>query len=202
MRTWAFCDGNRPGALQRNAGQLDEATFRALDAVMAQAQARNIRLLLTLTNNWRDYGAHTNARRVGHAQTGRCVARRADCPRDCGWIAAGGINEYISWARSAGEQLYGQDGARWRERRRCMQHTYMRTDDVPLLVTHPLLCHRFFQVAHLPLALPRLLHGFDRAREHRHGRGVSRRSHHLRLGAHQRATRLERWQRRHASGLD
>ena len=57
VRTWAFCDGNRPGALQPRAGVFDESVFRALDAVIAQAQERNVRLLLTLTNNWGDYGA-------------------------------------------------------------------------------------------------------------------------------------------------
>ena len=57
MRTWAFCDGNRAGALQQQAGAFNEDTFRALDSVIAQARDRNIRLLLVLTNYWQDYGA-------------------------------------------------------------------------------------------------------------------------------------------------
>ena len=57
VRTWAFCVGNRPGALQPRASVFDESVFRALDAVVAQAQERNVRLLLALTNNWGDYGA-------------------------------------------------------------------------------------------------------------------------------------------------
>jgi hypothetical protein len=57
VRTWAFCDGSRAGALQPRAGVFDESVFRALDRVVAQAQARNVRLLLVLTNYWQDYGA-------------------------------------------------------------------------------------------------------------------------------------------------
>jgi hypothetical protein len=78
MRTWAFCDGSRPGALQPQAGAFSEDTFRALDSVIAQARDRNIRLLLVLTNYWQDYGApHCSARGVAHcAQPTLTVSRR------------------------------------------------------------------------------------------------------------------------------
>jgi len=56
VRTWAFCDGDRPGALQPNAGVYSEQTFAALDSVVAQAGAAGVRLVLTLTNYWSDFG--------------------------------------------------------------------------------------------------------------------------------------------------
>jgi len=67
VRTWAFCDGNRAGALQPQAGVYSEATFQALDSVIAQARDRNVRLLLVLTNNWKDYGAPPAGTRVPRA---------------------------------------------------------------------------------------------------------------------------------------
>ena len=56
IRTWAFCDGQRSGAAQPVAGEYDENVLRALDFVVAAAQARGLRLLLTLTNYWDDFG--------------------------------------------------------------------------------------------------------------------------------------------------
>jgi hypothetical protein len=56
IRTWAFCDGQRSGAAQPSAGEFDERVLRGLDFVLASAQARQIRLLLTLTNYWDDFG--------------------------------------------------------------------------------------------------------------------------------------------------
>ena len=116
LRTWAFCDGSRPGALQPRAGQLDESVFRALDSVLAQARARNIRLLLTLTNNWQDYGAARCVcarlarlwrrywcRLRAHKQASALTALTV-CP-------PGGMAEYVSWAQSSGEQLWHKEGA-------------------------------------------------------------------------------------------
>ena len=56
IRTWAFCDGQRSGAAQPAAGEYDERVLRALDYVLAAARARGLRLLLTLTNYWDDFG--------------------------------------------------------------------------------------------------------------------------------------------------
>lgn len=56
VRCWAFNDGSRAGALQPTPGGYDEAVLRSLDAVVAGAPAAGVRLLLTLTNNWGDYG--------------------------------------------------------------------------------------------------------------------------------------------------
>ncbi len=57
VRTWSFCDGAaRWSALQPRAGEFEERVFRALDAVVAGAAARGLRLLLALTNYWEDYG--------------------------------------------------------------------------------------------------------------------------------------------------
>lgn len=42
--------------LQRSPGVFDERVFRGLDWLLAQAAARGLRLLLVLTNYWKDYG--------------------------------------------------------------------------------------------------------------------------------------------------
>ena len=57
IRTWAFCDGKRSGALQPAAGKFDEHVFTGFDWVIAEAAKRDIRLILTLTNYWDDFGA-------------------------------------------------------------------------------------------------------------------------------------------------
>ncbi|XP_057973788.1 mannan endo-1,4-beta-mannosidase 5-like [Malania oleifera] len=54
-RTWAFSDGGtRP--LQKSPGAYNENFFRALDFVVSEAGKYNIRLILSLVNNWKDYG--------------------------------------------------------------------------------------------------------------------------------------------------
>jgi hypothetical protein len=72
VRTWAFSDGRRSGALQPRAWERDEAVFLALDGVVAQASLRGVRLLLTLTNSWADYGV------LGAAARAHCVCACAD----------------------------------------------------------------------------------------------------------------------------
>ncbi|KAG0619702.1 hypothetical protein M758_4G158400 [Ceratodon purpureus] len=54
-RTWAFNDGSYQ-ALQMSPGSYDEQVFQALDYVIYQAEQNGVRLLLTLVNNWEDYG--------------------------------------------------------------------------------------------------------------------------------------------------
>ena len=78
MRTWAFCDGNRAGALQPQPGTFNEDTFRALDSVIAQARDRNIRLLLVLTNYWQDYGVLPHDSRAAPSAAAPC-ARSCVC---------------------------------------------------------------------------------------------------------------------------
>ncbi len=79
VRTWAFCDGSRAGALQPSAYTRDERVFRALDGVLAQARARDLRLVLVLTNYWQDYGARAAARGClcTHAPAPVCASRAA-----------------------------------------------------------------------------------------------------------------------------
>ncbi len=60
-------------ALPASSGVYDEQVFVGLDWVVAQAGARGMRLMLTLTNYWHDYG--------GFQQYLRCAAvnQRAAC---------------------------------------------------------------------------------------------------------------------------
>lgn len=60
LRTWAFAErpANASGGvvLQSAPGVFEEPTFVALDRVVAAADARGLRLLLALANNWDAYG--------------------------------------------------------------------------------------------------------------------------------------------------
>ncbi|XP_020571575.1 mannan endo-1,4-beta-mannosidase 8-like [Phalaenopsis equestris] len=65
-RTWAFSDGG-PGALQISPSIYDENVFKALDFVVSEAKKHNIRLILSLTNNWKDYGGKAQYVKWGRA---------------------------------------------------------------------------------------------------------------------------------------
>jgi len=57
VRTWAFHDGpDGWNALQTAPGVYEESVLKGLDYVLKEAKERNLRLLLTLVNNWNDYG--------------------------------------------------------------------------------------------------------------------------------------------------
>lgn len=58
-RIWAFNDNDPerdPAAIQVEPGVYREESLVALDQVVTEAKKRNIRLILTLVNNWPDYG--------------------------------------------------------------------------------------------------------------------------------------------------
>ncbi|KAL2345590.1 hypothetical protein Fmac_006875 [Flemingia macrophylla] len=54
-RTWAFNDGG-DRALQISPGSYDENVFKGLDFVISEAGKNGVRLILSLVNNWNDYG--------------------------------------------------------------------------------------------------------------------------------------------------
>jgi mannan endo-1,4-beta-mannosidase len=54
-RTWAFSDGGYQ-ALQISPGVYDDRVFQALDFVIAEAQKYGIYLILSLSNNYHDFG--------------------------------------------------------------------------------------------------------------------------------------------------
>lgn len=57
VRCWAFCDGpTQWNTLQPRPGELDPRVLGALDWVVAEAGMRNLRLQMTLTNFWKDFG--------------------------------------------------------------------------------------------------------------------------------------------------
>jgi mannan endo-1,4-beta-mannosidase len=58
VRSWAFCDGDHNDGVcfQPSPGVYDETTFQRLDYVIRRAGQLNLRLILTLTNNWDDFG--------------------------------------------------------------------------------------------------------------------------------------------------
>uniref|UniRef100_A0A0D6R9C9 mannan endo-1,4-beta-mannosidase n=1 Tax=Araucaria cunninghamii TaxID=56994 RepID=A0A0D6R9C9_ARACU len=63
-RTWAFNDGDWR-ALQISPGVYDEHVFKALDFVISEAQRNEIRVILSLVNNWDEYGGKTQYVRWG-----------------------------------------------------------------------------------------------------------------------------------------
>ncbi|MBI2138054.1 hypothetical protein HYU13_00560 [Candidatus Woesearchaeota archaeon] len=63
IRTWAFGEADNWGAnntysysFQPEPGVYDERTFSHFDKVIEEAGKRGLKLLLTLANNWNDYG--------------------------------------------------------------------------------------------------------------------------------------------------
>ncbi|MQL84049.1 hypothetical protein Taro_016544 [Colocasia esculenta] len=54
-RTWAFSDGG-DRALQLSPGVYDERVFQGLDFVVSEARRHGIRLILSLVNNFNDFG--------------------------------------------------------------------------------------------------------------------------------------------------
>ncbi|GFQ01308.1 putative mannan endo-1 4-beta-mannosidase 9 [Phtheirospermum japonicum] len=54
-RTWAFSDGGYR-ALQTSPGVYNEDMFKGLDFVVSEAKRHGIYLILSLVNNWEDYG--------------------------------------------------------------------------------------------------------------------------------------------------
>ena len=58
IRTWAFCEGSMHDdfCFQPSPRNYDEATFQNLDYTIYKAKKTGIRLILTLSNNWGDFG--------------------------------------------------------------------------------------------------------------------------------------------------
>nr|XP_027090721.1 mannan endo-1,4-beta-mannosidase 5-like [Coffea arabica] len=56
--TWAFSDGG-DRALQMSPGVYDERVFQALDFVVSEARKYGVHLILSLTNNYKDFGGRT-----------------------------------------------------------------------------------------------------------------------------------------------
>ncbi|KAL6315315.1 hypothetical protein AAG906_000409 [Vitis piasezkii] len=54
-RTWAFNDGGNQ-ALQISPGVYDEGVFQGLDFVISEAKRYGVRLILSLSNNYKDFG--------------------------------------------------------------------------------------------------------------------------------------------------
>ncbi|KAL8556779.1 hypothetical protein ACS0TY_004300 [Phlomoides rotata] len=54
-RTWAFSDGGNR-SLQTSPGSYNEDTFKGLDFVVSEAQQHGVYLILSLVNNWDDFG--------------------------------------------------------------------------------------------------------------------------------------------------
>ncbi|XP_024359301.1 putative mannan endo-1,4-beta-mannosidase 9 [Physcomitrium patens] len=56
VRTWAFADGSDYHPLQKTPGMFDESTFQGLDFAISEAKKHGIWLILSLVNNYADYG--------------------------------------------------------------------------------------------------------------------------------------------------
>lgn len=68
-RTWAFADGGYR-ALQTAPFCYDEEVFQALDFVVSEARRHKMRLILSLCNNWEDYGGKAQYVRWGNEAAG------------------------------------------------------------------------------------------------------------------------------------
>ncbi|KAL3622442.1 hypothetical protein CASFOL_033853 [Castilleja foliolosa] len=56
VRTWAFSDGVKDRPLQATPGNYSEVMFKGLDFVVSKAKKHGLYLILSLVNNWNDYG--------------------------------------------------------------------------------------------------------------------------------------------------
>jgi hypothetical protein len=56
LRTWAFDNSSDPYAFQTAPGVYNEAAFQKLDYIVASAARHHMRVILTMENNWGDYG--------------------------------------------------------------------------------------------------------------------------------------------------
>ncbi|KAI5660620.1 hypothetical protein M9H77_19943 [Catharanthus roseus] len=69
-RTWAFSDGVSYRPLQKTPGLYNEEMFKGLDFVVSEAKKQGVYLILSLVNNWDDYGGKKQyvqwARDQGH----------------------------------------------------------------------------------------------------------------------------------------
>ncbi|KAG6506322.1 hypothetical protein ZIOFF_031645 [Zingiber officinale] len=68
-RTWAFYDGFSDDSLQVTPGVYHEQVFKGLDFVISEARNNGLRVILSLVNNYNDYGGRAQyvdwARRAG-----------------------------------------------------------------------------------------------------------------------------------------
>ncbi|KAE9596503.1 putative mannan endo-1,4-beta-mannosidase [Lupinus albus] len=55
-RTMAYSDGSNPLALQTSPGLYNENVFQALDFVVSEARKYNVKLIMSLVNNYKDLG--------------------------------------------------------------------------------------------------------------------------------------------------
>ena len=82
IRTWAFMDGdaedNDGRAMQPSEGEFIEKNFVALDELLSMCAERHIRLILTLTNHWDDYGGIQKYVEWARASGEHDVYRRED----------------------------------------------------------------------------------------------------------------------------
>ncbi|KAF7824941.1 Mannan endo-1,4-beta-mannosidase 5 [Senna tora] len=74
-RTWAFSDGGRQ-ALQISPGVYDERVFQALDFVVAEARKYRVKLILSLVNNYNEFGGRPQY--VQWAQNARVGVKNDD----------------------------------------------------------------------------------------------------------------------------
>lgn len=59
IRTWGYSDGGPsgdPSVLQTSPGVYQASAWKGMDFVLAEAAKRGLHLIVTLTNNWDDYG--------------------------------------------------------------------------------------------------------------------------------------------------
>ncbi|CAH9080963.1 unnamed protein product [Cuscuta epithymum] len=60
VRTWAFNDNPGNFSLQSSPGVYDQTMFQGLDYVISEAGKYGIKLILSLVNNYNDYGGRNS----------------------------------------------------------------------------------------------------------------------------------------------
>ena len=108
VRTNAFMDGGEnPARIRDWDGTIREQGLEALDVLLDLAGKQGIRLLLVLTNNWRDYGG---AQAVVDA-----VAPGENLPKDAFWSEKRAVSAQIAYVQTIVSRVNGQNGRKFGE---------------------------------------------------------------------------------------
>jgi mannan endo-1,4-beta-mannosidase len=108
VRTLAFLDkGSSPARLRDDHGNLREQGLRALDRLLFEADAHGVRLILTLTNNWADYG--------GAPAVLKMVAPREALPKNAFWSDPRAVAAQLAYQAALATRVNSLNGRAYAE---------------------------------------------------------------------------------------
>jgi len=108
VRTLAFLDsGESPARLRDDLGNLRAQGLEALDRLLFEADAQGVRLILTLTNNWEDFG--------GAPAVLKMVAPSETLPKNAFWSDPRAIAAQLAYQTALATRVNGLNGRIYRD---------------------------------------------------------------------------------------